>query len=45
MSPRAGFVNVTDTNALVAGIRDNSATVEMKRVLMSVDQEVNRIVC
>jgi hypothetical protein len=30
---------------LAAGIRDTSATAEMKRVFVSVDKEVNRIVC
>jgi hypothetical protein len=30
---------------LAAGVRDNIAMVEKKRVFLSVDQEVNCIVC
>jgi hypothetical protein len=38
-------VNTRDTDAVAAGIRDSSRTVEMKKVFMNVDQVLNRIVC
>jgi hypothetical protein len=45
MSPTAGLVIVTVMAALAAGTMDSSATMEMKRVFVSVGPEVNCIVC